>query len=150
MNAHYAGGEYKDKDGKVLRDRKGIAYVSDKEVRYTLAEEKTLYILDNITEFIKDYNIYQRENKDYQKGELKKKQFEHVIKLLTSTSNSYFILVGTEEEKERLLALDSRLKYIYGNYVYAIPGLSIEEMFIIYKNNIVCSLFSKLNFFTFS
>ena len=136
MNTHYAGGEYKDKDGKILRDRKGIAYVSDKEVRYTLSEEKTLYILDNITEFIRDYNIYKKENKDYQKGELKKKQFEHVVKLLTSTSNSYFILVGTEEEKERLLALDSRLKYIYGNYVYAIPGLSIEEMFNIYKNNI--------------
>ena len=136
MNAHYMGGEYKDKDGKVLRDRKGTAYVSEREVRYTLSEEKTLYILDNITEFIKDYNIYKKENKDYQKGELKKKQFEHVIKLLTCTSNSYFILVGTEDEKERLLALDSRLKYIYGNYVYAIPGLSIDEMFKIYKNNI--------------
>ena len=136
MNAHYTGGEYKDKDGKTLRDRKGTAYVSEREVRYNLSEEKTLYILDNITEFIRDYNIYQKENKDYQKGELKKKQFEHVIKLLTSTSNSYFILVGTEEEKEKLLALDSRLKYIYGNYIYAIPGLSIEEMFKIYKNNI--------------
>ena len=136
MNAHYVGGEYKDKDGKILRDRKGTAYISDREVKYTLSEEKTLYVLDNITEFIRDYNIYQKENKDYQKGELKKKQFEHVIKLLTSTSNSYFILVGTEEEKERLLAIDSRLKYIYGNYVYAIPGLSIEDMFKIYKNNI--------------
>ena len=136
MNAHYAGGEYKDKDGTVLRDRKGTAYISDREVRYTLSEDRTLYVLNNITEFIRDYNIYKKENSDYQKGELKKKQFEHVVKLLTSTSNSYFILVGTEEEKERLLALDSRLKYIYGNYVYAIPGLSIEDMFEIYKNNI--------------
>ena len=136
MNAHYVGGEYKDKDGKVLRDKKGTAYVSEREVKYTFSEDKTLYVLSNITEFIKDYNIYTKENKDYHKGELKKKQFEHVIKLLTSTSNSYFILVGTEDEKERLLALDSRLKYIYGNFVYAIPGLSIDDMFNIYKNNI--------------
>ena len=143
MNAHTVGGEYKDRDGKILRDRRGVPYVAVGQVAYTHSEEKTLYILNNITEFINDYEVYKKNNVGYKNGELKKKQFQHVIKLLTSTSNTYFVIVGTNAEKEALLALDPRIKYIYGDAVYQIPGLSIDEMFKIYKNNIKSQLLDK-------
>ncbi|MBQ8300129.1 MAG: AAA family ATPase [Clostridia bacterium] len=143
MNVHFSGGEYKDKDGNLLRDRKGVGYIADHQVRYTLVEEKTLYILDNVTEFINDYNVYKRIVPDYASGELKKKQFEHVIRLLTSISDSYIIILGTEKEKDALLGLDARLQYIYNNSVYVIPGLSIDEMFELYKTNIKAELLNE-------
>ncbi len=143
MNVHFSSAGYTDKDGNPLRDRKGVGYIADHQVKYTLAEEKTLYILDNVTEFINDYNVYKRIVPDYASAEIKKKQFEHVIRLLTNISDSYIIILGTEKEKDALLGLDSRLQYIYNNSIYVIPGLSIDEMFELYKANIKAELLNE-------
>lgn len=135
QNVHSASGEITEND-KSLCDANGNKYYSTNKIKYTTTEKNALYILNNISEFIKDFNVYKNVIPNYTNGEIKKKQFEHVISLMTNMSNSYIILSGNEKEKEALLELDTRIKYVYSNSVYEIPNLSRDEMFEAFKNNL--------------
>lgn len=146
LNTHlrtHQYGEGKGNDWRPIADRNGIEYIGYNEVRYTKPRKETLYIIDNIQEYINDYTSYKHIVPDYLSGEIKKKQLDYVMELLTCVEETYIVLLGNKKEKDALLEIDARLKYIYSNSTYLIPDLSIDEMFEQYKAKIKMELFEE-------
>ena len=117
------------------KDINGEFYQSQCEVKYTEIEKSKLYILNKVEEFINDYELY-RDGK-YQYKEIRKKQFDHAIDLLTKMDKgNYIIINGTKEEIDKLLELEPKLQFIYQNYRYTFKDLSIDEIFNLFVDNI--------------
>ena len=116
------------------------------EVRRIDIEEGKLYVLTGIKEFVDDYKLY----KDATIGigeykEIKRKQYENIIEILTSLYlEHYIILVGTEEEIDNLIGLDPRLKFVYQSYRFKFPKITIDEMFEVYSSSLKDSLIRNL------
>lgn len=116
------------------------------KAKYVHIGENQLYVLTNIKEFVRDYNLYKEEAigiGEYK--EIRKKQFDNMIDVLTSlVLQHYIILVGTEEEIDELINLDPRLQFVYQSNRFKFPSISIDEMFEAYSNSLKDSLIENL------
>ena len=116
----------KEPEPYVKIDEKGTTYKGTDLIYYSSFERNNLYILDNISEFLSDYDLYKNSNYNY----FARKQIEHILDVITSMSgNDYIIIHGTEEEVQSLIDLDYRIKFVFKDSVYTIPELSVDEMF---------------------
>lgn len=121
-------------------DKNGVPYHVEEAIKYTELEEKRLYVINGITEFITDYRKALNSTE-----ELREKQFKHVLDLLTKMdSDNYIILMATEKEIEELLAIDPKLRYIYQNYIYKVKDLSLDEIYELYISKIKSDLVDDL------
>ena len=88
-----------DKDNKYVKETDAI-------IRLEIFKHH-LYIIDNISEFVRDYHYFKTLNSD----NVYRKQAERALDILTNLEDdNYLILVGTENEIESLFALDNRFK----------------------------------------
>lgn len=100
-----------------------------------------LYIIDGISEFIRDYNYVKTLNSN----NIYRKQFERAIDFLTNLEdNNYLILEGTEQEIESLFSLDNRFKFAYRDSMFKIKEMSISDMFEKYSELLKPDLFETL------
>lgn len=137
-SAYYWSGQMPSDKGAV--DVNGEAYYTEEAVKYPELKEEKLYILNGIEEFINDCNIYLNKGSGSYL-ELRKKQYNHVIELITNMRfKNYIIIECTEKELEKLLELDSRIKFVYQENIFKLPDLSVDEMFDLYQNNIKTGL----------
>ena len=121
-------------------DKNGVPYHVEEAIKYTELEEKRLYVINGITEFITDYRKALNSTE-----ELREKQFKHVLDLLTKMdSDNYIILMATKKEIEELLAIDPKLRYIYQNYIYKVKDLSLDEIYELYISKIKSDLVDDL------
>ena len=107
-----------DKDNKYVKETDAI-------IRLEIFKHH-LYIIDNISEFVRDYHYFKTLNSD----NVYRKQAERALDILTNLEDdNYLILVGTENEIESLFALDNRFKFAYQDSVFKIKEMPISEMF---------------------
>ena len=126
-------------------DANGMPYGSENEIRYTVLKENYVYAITGLDEFIKDYRKYKNVNGVYIYEEVRKKQFSHIIDLLTEISKAnYIILEGTNKEIDELLTLDPKLQFVYQNYRFKLPEMSLDETFGVYTQHLNSSVFRKL------
>ena len=115
------------------RDINGVRYKGNDLFYYAQFEPNTLYVLDNISEFINDY----RDTKDITGISINRKQIRHTIDLLTSMNkNEYVIISGNEEEVEKLLDIDPRFNFVYQDSVYKLPELTLNQIFDLFLQGI--------------
>lgn len=139
-NAYSVSNYTNDKD----RDFNGVLYEMSEAYKYTELKRERIYIINNIQEFIDDYNECKTINHSpyYEK---RKKQFEHVIDLLTSMSyKNYIIIDGTEKEIQNFLLLDSRIQYIFKNNIFKMKEISFDELFELYMKDLNKNLIDEL------
>ena len=121
-------------------DKDGVQYTTQHGMNYTKLREKSLYVIDGITEFINDFRVI-----DKKYNMIKQKQMKHVLELLVeTTSSNYIILDGTTKEIEDLLTLDPKLQYIYQNYRFKFHEFDLEEAFKLYLKSLDNSIFNKI------
>ena len=114
-------------------------------IEYHNIVKKKVHIITGIKEFINDYNLYNHSKISGIYLELRKKQFDHIIDVLTSmNADNYIILVCNEKEVELLLNLDPRIKYIYQNKIFEFLSLTKEELYDEFVKNIKNSLVDDL------
>lgn len=118
-------------------DDKGAELIKHKKL-----EENEVYVINNLGEFVRDYKKFKNVNIDYLHGELRKKQYEYIINLLTEINYSnYIILEGTDKEVNEFLKLEPKLQYIYQNSIFKIAEISLDEAYELYlkklDNNII-------------
>ena len=117
-------------------DKNGIKYCVQDAIRYTELKENTLYIINGISEFIEDYRRIQSSY-----GEVRFKQFKHILELLTKMEpKNYIIINSTEKEINELLDLEPKLKFIYQNYIYKVKDLTLDEIYELYVSKIKSDL----------
>lgn len=120
----------KDAKGNIIKDKNGIKRATVDQYVYTSIDEKGMYIIDGIKEFV-DYKNSIGNNF------FEKKSIDHTIKLITDLSlSAYIILTGTENEIADLLALDPRLKFVYQNYKFNIEDISFDNMFKLFTKKV--------------
>ena len=127
-----AGNTYSDNEELYYneKDPNGVRYKSNYLIKRTILKENEIYILTDLGEFIRDYKEFLNMNIDYIHGEVRKKQYEHAIDLLTEMSHSnYIIIEATSKEADAFLELEPRLQYIYQNSRFKIPELSLDEAY---------------------
>ena len=133
-----------NKQNTAVRDAKGTLYQTQAAAKYTTLKERKIYIVNGISEFIRDYKGYENLG-TFEYSEVRKKQFKHAIKLLTEIGyRNYIILDGTKEEIDQLLELDPKLQFIYKNYRFKFPDISLDEVFEMYKKDLNKSILSQL------
>ena len=141
-SAYTWSGQFSEDKG--LADMNGISYYTEEAIKYPELKEGKLYILNGINEFISDCNTYLTKGSGSY-HELRNKQYNHVIELITKmTFRNYIIIECSEKELEKLLELDNRIKFIYQSNIFKIPDLSLDEMFDVYLNNIKTDLIEEL------
>lgn len=122
-----------DKNGRKIRETEAV-------LKYEIIKDH-LYILDNISEFIRDYNYVKTLNS----SNMYRKQFERAIDFLTNLEdNNYLIIEGTEQEIESLFGLDNRFKFAYQDSIFKIKEMTISEMFEKYSELLKTDLFETL------
>lgn len=100
-----------------------------------------LYIIDEISEFIRDYQYV----KTLTSNNLQRKQVERTIDILTNLEdNNYLIILGTEAEMDALFALDSRFKFVYQDSLFKIKEMPIKEMFDLYAGLLKSELLEEI------
>lgn len=125
-------------------------HTNKEEYRYGKAlyqeiNKNTLYIIDGIEEFVKDYNSYMKSNAVGEYMDFRKKQFLYTIdKLSTISENTYIIILGQEKDINDLFEISSKLKYVYNQLKVSIKNLTIDELFEEYKKGLKSSVFDKL------
>ena len=111
---------------------------------YINIEQGKLYIINNIKEFINDYKLYKSLNY-LTYNELRKKQFDYAISILTDMScENYILLDATEKELEDLFELDPKLKFVFQDNIYNVKNLSLDDMFDVYSRNLKPDLLESL------
>lgn len=142
-NAYTASHGIFEKDGKTYkRDKNGTICYIEGAICKTALEENYVYEITNIEEFIKEYK--KAKSSGTSNINIRLTQAEHIIDLLVDLNqNAYIILNDTTEAIDSLLALDSRLKFVYQNNRYVIPELPLSEMFELYINGLKASLIEK-------
>ena len=122
-------------------DKNGVPYRVEDAVKYTELEEEKLYVINGVAEFVADYRKF-KENID---RDLRNKQFNHVLDLLTKMeAENYIVILATEKETQELLALEPKLKFIYQNYIYKVKDLSLDEIYELYVSKIKLDLLEDL------
>ena len=131
-------------EDKGVADINGISFYTEEAIKYPELKEKKLYILNGVEEFISDCNTYlSKGTGSYH--ELRNKQYNHVIELITKMSlKNYIIIECSEKELEKFFELDNRVKFIYQSNMFKIPDLTLDEMFDLYLNNIKTDLIDDL------
>ena len=118
-------------------DSNGVAYQGSEMAFYAVPESDYLYILNNLSEFIDDYNRLKNERSI----SFYKKSLIHTIDIITKMlGNNYFILQGSTEEVEKFLGVDPKIKFVYQNNIVELPNMSINDMFNKYIKSIDTSL----------
>jgi SpoVK/Ycf46/Vps4 family AAA+-type ATPase len=113
-------------------------------VEYRKNDEKCLYILTDIDEFINDYKVHMKEHSLGSYNETKRKQFKYTIELLTNMFyNNYFIIVGNEKDVKDFLELSTKIKYVFQNNIFHLPNMSMEEMEKEYSSLLKPDLFAE-------
>ena len=103
-----------------------------------------VFIITGIKEFVNDYKLYKNIPQSEYK-EIRNKQFEHTIDMLTDlSSESYIILDSTQEEIDELIELNPKLKFVFQENRYKVEDTSIDEMFEIYLKDIKPELLEEL------
>lgn len=119
------------------RDLKGTMYATNGAIKHTELEENRVYIITDVQEFINDYKRVKEHNNEA----LRVKQYEYAFDLLTKMSYRNFIIINsTQKEIDELLTLDQRLKFVYQNFRFEFPELSIDDMYNIYIQGIKTEL----------
>ena len=114
----------------IKKDSKNLRYKGRNLIIRTETEENILYILNGISEFISDYLSIKNERNSSETTELRKKQMEHAVELITKMSeNNYIIINAKPSEIDSFMALDPRLKFVYQDNIFTIPDLTIDEMY---------------------
>ena len=120
--------------------RDGINY----STKYNNISQGKLYIINNIKEFINDYKLYKNLN-TLTYNEIRKKQFDYAIEILTDMScPNYILLDATEKELDDLFELDQKLKFVFQDNIYDIKNLSLDNMFDVYSKSLKPDLLDKL------
>ena len=103
-----------------------------------------VFIITGIKEFINDYKLYKNIPQSEYK-EVRNKQFEHTIDMLTDlSSESYIILDSTQDEIDELIEINPKLKFVFQENRYKVEDTSIDEMFEIYLRDIKPDLLEKI------
>lgn len=119
------------------RDKNEISFYS-----YTKLESKMLYIIDGIGEFLDDCKYYNK----IQQTDISKRMINSVITLLTDMVNeNYMIIDATLDETDAFLNIDTRLKFVYQNYIIRLQEVTLEKMYEIFKNALNAKLLDKIN-----
>ena len=127
-------------DGDV--DINNVSYRTYEQIKTTVLRNEYLYVIDGIGDFIKEYRSLMSRKDVGSFISVKKKQYTHILDLLSDISyRNFVILDGTEEELNNLLSLDSRLQYIYQNNRFIIPEYPIEKTFEEFIKNLNNNLF---------
>lgn len=127
-----------------------VPFTNKEEHKYSKASYKninknTLYIIDGIEEFVKDYNSYIKSNVAGEYMDFRKKQFLYAIDILSTISeNTYIIILGKEKEIEDFFEINSKLKYVYNQLKISIKNLTIDTLFEEYKKGLKPNVFDKL------
>ncbi|MBR3280765.1 MAG: AAA family ATPase [Clostridia bacterium] len=119
----------KPSNDEFIKDKNGVIYSGTDLIYYNDVEVGYLYILDGISEFVDDYKRASTEKSvNYYRKYLK-----HAIDNITKMSaGSYFIIVGSQDEIESLLSVDSKIKFVYQNNIISLPTMSLDDMFAAY------------------
>ena len=117
-------------------------YMGANSIKYNSLLNDYIYVITDIAEFIKDYGVYANSKSDNAYVDLRKKQYNHVIELITNLhENNYLILSGSSKEIDSLLELDPRLQYLYQNERYKVPEVSLDDAFNVYEQYLNTELF---------
>ena len=109
---------------------------------YTL-ENDQLYIINGIKEFVEDYKLYKSYSNSIYK-ELRFKQFDYILELITNISaRNFIILEGTQEEIEELFELNNGLKFVFQQNRYVVAETTIDEMYQLFLKGLNPSLRTK-------
>ena len=113
---------------------------------YNYLSEKKLYIITNVEEFIYDYNLYKQfEGQSGIYPELRTKQLRFFFDTITDMiKENYIIICGDEKDITKLIDMDSRMKFVYGENRFKFPNLTLKSMFNIYCDNIKSDLVEDL------
>ena len=122
-------------------DKKKVAYECIKKNKL---KENKIYVIDGIGDFVSDFKIFKSTKIESLHGELRNKQYNYIIKLLTEISRSnYIIIEGTTEEIESFIELEPKLQYVYQNKRFKVPDFSLEDSFNLYTRELENNLFNK-------
>ena len=123
------------------RDKNNIPYKTDgyKVNRRSTLEDNSIYILDDIKEFVNDfYHYFEGYYQD-------KKMMTNAIDILTDMSSDKYIIINAEkDEVEPFISLDTKLKFVYQNGTINIPTYSIEDMYNSYLKLLIPDLVAEL------
>ena len=129
---------------KEEKDDRGVPYKGSEVIRYTNLKENQIYVITNLKEFVNDYKLFKSMRGDYSHAEVRKKQHEHIIDLLTQISYSnYIIIEGTTKEVDEFIELEPKLQYIYQNARFKMTELSLDEVFKNYMSKLNNTLFKE-------
>jgi len=118
---------------------------SDWLIEYNLLEKNKLYVITGIEEFINDYRTFKEFTSLSAYEEIRKKQIEHIIKLLGRIEDdTYIVILGENKPIENFLEINIKIKNIYRECHLFLPELSTEELYLEYKKNIKTEILEKL------
>lgn len=136
----YSGLPEKSKKEERLKDCNGVYYYTKSAMISTQLNKGTFYVVNEIDEFVSDYNEY----KEKHTSSTRFKQFQHMIELLVDlTKDNYIVLNGTKQSIDKLFEIDSRIKFVYNNR-FELPDISLDEMFDLYLAGIKGELFEQI------
>ena len=119
--------------------------IEDRQV-YTISEmniqEKNLYVLTDIKEFIREYKRTVSAERSY----VSQRRMQRVIELITTIFDEHYIIIASDKKSiDELITLDPKLKFIYQNNRYELQNLSIDELFDLYCKNLNIELSAKIS-----
>ena len=137
-NVFYKLGKFNSFERISLQNLAAKNVVEDSSRRwiYNSLENEKILIINGLKEFINDYKLYKNYNNSSYK-ELRIKQFNHVLDLLTNlNARNYIIMEGTTDEINELFELDNALKFVFQGNRYIVSETSIEEMYQAFLKNL--------------
>jgi AAA+ superfamily predicted ATPase len=90
-------------------------------------EKNTLYVLDDIDDFLR---VYQNDTKLDKAG--RRRLDKLVSELCDMSGDRYIIIIGTQSELERLCQFEPKIKYIYNNTRVKFKNMTIAQLFSMY------------------
>ena len=142
---YYYGWKMKPGTEEILKDPNGVSYNLRGESRFTTLERDKVYVINKISEFLNDYELY-KSQRSSEYLEVRNKQFNYVLKLLTEMSSRvYIILDGTKEEIDELFNLEPKFQFIYSKYRFSLPEISLDDIFELYKKGLSGNLVAEIS-----
>ncbi len=142
---YYYGWKMKPGTDEILKDPNGVSYNLRGESRFTVLERDKVYVINKISEFLNDFELY-KSQRSSEYLEVRNKQFNYVLKLLTEMSSRvYIILDGTKEEIDELFNLEPKFQFIYSKYRFSIPEISLDDIFELYKKGLSGNLVAEIS-----
>ena len=122
-----------DNSNNNMRDSRGVLYNVYESIWKTKIPANKLYLIEDVGEFIEDYNAFKSKGG----SDIKRKQYEHALEILGDIlENNYIIINAKEDEIDKLFQIEPKLQFIYQNNRYYIPEISLEESYNLYINQI--------------